>query len=82
MKVLQELAKTTNDPLPQLILDYREVAKLKSTYLDPLSKHIGEGNRIRTSFHQALTETGRLSSSDPNLQNIPIKTETGRKVRA
>ncbi len=68
-------------PLPKLILEYRELAKLKSTYIDGLIPLIGENGRVHTSFNQAITATGRLSSSNPNLQNIPIKTELGKKIR-
>ena len=68
--------------LPALILEYRGLAKLKSTYTDKLPKDINtDSGRVHTSYHQAVTATGR-SSSDPNLQNIPIKTAQGRKVRA
>jgi DNA polymerase I len=80
--VLKQLASVSDDLLPDLILRYREVAKLKSTYVDPLPIHVTSDGRIHTSFHQALTETGRLSSSKPNLQNIPVRTEMGRKVRS
>ncbi|MBJ88794.1 MAG: DNA polymerase I [Woeseia sp.] len=78
--VLQELA---NDyELPRVILDYRGVSKLKSTYTDKLPKQIAESTgRIHTSYHQAVTATGRLSSTNPNLQNIPIRTPEGRKIR-
>ena len=69
--------------LPALILEYRELAKLKSTYIDGLVDLINpQTNRIHTSFNQAITATGRLSSSAPNLQNIPIKTEAGREIRS
>ncbi|MEM7465258.1 MAG: DNA polymerase I [Pseudomonadota bacterium] len=78
--VLQELA--LNYPLPKLILEYRSLSKLKSTYADKLPLEISaRTNRIHTSYHQAVAATGRLSSSDPNLQNIPIRTEEGRKIR-
>ena len=78
--VLVELA---NDyELPAVIIDYRSVSKLKSTYTDKLPLQINERTgRIHTSYHQAVTATGRLSSTDPNLQNIPIRTEAGRRIR-
>ncbi len=78
--VLIELA---NDyELPAVIIDYRSVSKLKSTYTDKLPLQINERTgRIHTSYHQAVAATGRLSSSDPNLQNIPIRTEEGRRIR-
>src|SRR5690242_13880390 len=70
-------------PLPAKIIEYREVAKLKSTYVDALPKLIhSETGRLHTSFSQTTAATGRLSSSDPNLQNIPIRTELGRQIRA
>lgn len=79
-EVLQELA--LDYPLPDLLLRHRGLAKLKSTYTDKLPRMInGETGRIHTSYHQAVTATGRLSSSDPNLQNIPIRNEAGRRVR-
>ncbi len=78
--VLQELA-LQGFRLPALILEYRELSKLKSTYLDALPKQLGPDGRIHTRFNQAVTATGRLSSSDPNLQNIPIRSELGREVR-
>jgi DNA polymerase-1 len=78
--VLEELAATY--PLPKLILEYRGVAKLKSTYTDNLPKQIDPvTGRIHTSYHQAVAATGRLSSTDPNLQNIPIRTKEGRRIR-
>ena len=78
--VLQELAEEY--PLPRLILDYRSVAKLKSTYTDKLPAQVNpRTGRVHTSYHQAVAATGRLSSSDPNLQNIPIRSEEGRRIR-
>ena len=79
-EVLQELA---NDyELPKTILEYRSLTKLKSTYTDKLPLLINpKSGRIHTSYHQAVTATGRLSSSEPNLQNIPIRSEEGRKIR-
>ncbi|CAH0532312.1 DNA polymerase I [Vibrio stylophorae] len=79
-EVLQELA--LDYPLPKCILQYRSLSKLKSTYTDKLPKMIHPlTQRVHTSYHQAVTATGRLSSSDPNLQNIPIRNEEGRKIR-
>lgn len=78
--VLEQLA--ADYPLPKLILDYRSLSKLKSTYTDKLPQQINEKTgRVHTSYHQAVAATGRLSSSDPNLQNIPIRTEEGRRIR-
>jgi DNA polymerase I len=78
--VLEELAATY--PLPKLILEYRGMAKLKSTYTDNLPLQINPATgRIHTSYHQAVAATGRLSSQDPNLQNIPIRTLEGRRIR-
>jgi len=78
--VLQELAQDYD--LPRLILDYRSLSKLKSTYTDKLPGQINpDTGRVHTSYHQAVAATGRLSSSDPNLQNIPIRTEEGRRIR-
>ncbi|MCK4493169.1 MAG: DNA polymerase I [Methylococcales bacterium] len=78
--VLVELAH--NYPLPKLILEYRSLAKLKSTYTDKLPLQVNaKTNRVHTSYHQAVTATGRLSSSNPNLQNIPIRSKNGRKIR-
>ncbi len=77
---LAELAE--QHPLPKLILDYRSLSKLKSTYTDKLPDQVcARTGRIHTSYHQAVAATGRLSSSDPNLQNIPIRTEEGRRIR-
>ena len=79
-EVLQELA--LDYPLPQKVLEYRSLSKLKSTYTDKLPAMIDpDTGRIHTSYHQAVTATGRLSSSDPNLQNIPVRTEEGRRIR-
>jgi DNA polymerase-1 len=78
--VLQELAD--EHELPRLILEHRSLSKLKSTYTDKLPEQIStRDGRIHTSYHQAVTATGRLSSSSPNLQNIPIRTEAGRRIR-
>jgi DNA polymerase-1 len=78
--VLEELAASY--ALPRLILEYRGVAKLKSTYTDKLPEQIDpHTGRIHTSYHQAVAATGRLSSTDPNLQNIPIRTPEGRRIR-
>nr|VFK27134.1 MAG: DNA polymerase I [Candidatus Kentron sp. MB] len=78
--VLQELA--LDYPLPKLILEYRSLGKLKSTYTDALPARIHPvTGRVHTSYHQAVTATGRLSSSEPNLQNIPVRTEQGRRIR-
>ncbi|AXY44346.1 DNA polymerase I [Halomonas sp. JS92-SW72] len=78
--VLEELA--LDYPLPKVIMEHRGLAKLKSTYTDKLPRLVNKGTgRLHTSYHQAVTATGRLSSSDPNLQNIPIRTEEGRKIR-
>jgi len=79
--VLQELADR-GYPLPKLILEHRSLSKLKSTYIDKLPQQVdAQTGRIHTSYHQAIAATGRLSSSDPNLQNIPIRSEEGRKIR-
>ncbi|WP_286785808.1 MULTISPECIES: DNA polymerase I [Pseudomonas] len=79
--VLAELAEQ-DYPLPKVIMQYRTLSKLKSTYTDRLPEQINpRTGRIHTSYHQAVTATGRLSSSDPNLQNIPIRTAEGRRIR-
>ena len=79
-KVLVELAEEYE--LPGVLLEHRTLSKLKSTYTDKLPGQISETTgKVHTSFHQAVTTTGRLSSSDPNLQNIPIRTEDGRRIR-
>jgi len=80
-EVLEELALTHE--LPRRVLEYREISKLKSTYVDALPRLIhADTGRLHTSFSQTGTATGRLSSSDPNLQNIPVRTELGRQIRA
>lgn len=68
-------------PLVSKILEYRQLTKLKSTYADGLANYIGEDGRIHSSFHQTITATGRISSTEPNLQNIPIRMELGRQIR-
>jgi DNA polymerase-1 len=78
--VLSELA-ARGHRLPALLIEYREQAKIKSTYVDALPKQVGADGRVHTRFNQAVAATGRLSSSDPNLQNIPVRTELGREVR-
>ncbi|CCN38189.1 DNA polymerase I [Vibrio nigripulchritudo SO65] len=79
-EVLQDLA--LDYPLPKVILEYRGLAKLKSTYTDKLPKMINPTTgRVHTSYHQAVTATGRFSSTDPNLQNIPIRNDEGRRIR-
>lgn len=78
--VLEELAE--NYELPRLVLDYRSIAKLRSTYTEKLPNQINPvTGRVHTSYHQAVAQTGRLSSTDPNLQNIPIRTPEGRRIR-
>ncbi|MGH8530671.1 MAG: DNA polymerase I [Nevskiales bacterium] len=79
-EVLEQLAE--QHPLPRLILDYRALSKLRSTYTEALPQQINSRTgRVHTSYHQAVAATGRLSSSDPNLQNIPIRTAEGRRIR-
>ena len=78
--VLQELA--FDHELPKLILEHRAMSKLKSTYTDALPACVNPATgRVHTSYHQAVASTGRLSSSDPNLQNIPVRTHEGRRIR-
>ncbi|MBQ6130977.1 MAG: DNA polymerase I [Selenomonadaceae bacterium] len=79
-EVLEELR--WRHPIVEAILNYRALTKLKSTYLDGVEKLIGADGRIHTNFNQTVTATGRLSSSDPNLQNIPVRTDEGREIRA
>lgn len=80
---IEVLEKLANDhPVPKLILEYRSLVKLKNTYLDNLTDHMNpHTGRVHTSFNQTGASTGRLSSSDPNLQNIPIRTDEGRRIR-
>ena len=78
--VLEELA--AHNAVPRLVLEYRQLAKLKSNYVDSLPLLADSGGRVHTTFNQVGTLTGRLSSTNPNLQNIPIKTELGREIRA
>lgn len=80
-ETLAQLRDFQGDALCALMLEYREYAKLKSTYVDPLPGTVAADGRIHTSFHQAVAATGRLSSNNPNLQNIPVRTEAGRRIR-
>ena len=82
VEVLEELAR--QHPLPAKIIEYRQYAKLKSTYIDALPRNdVRRGTgRVHASFNQVVAATGRLSSSDPNLQNIPVRSESGREIRA
>ncbi|NLX15229.1 MAG: DNA polymerase I [Phycisphaerales bacterium] len=81
-ETLEALAWQTNHPVPALVKEYRELAKLKNTYIDTLPQMISRRTgRIHASFNQTAAVTGRLSSSEPNLQNIPIRTELGREIR-
>ena len=80
VEVLEEL-EARGEEIAKYILEYRKLSKLKSTYIDALPKVVDENNRIHTSFNQTGTATGRLSSSDPNLQNIPVKTDDGMRIR-
>ena len=77
--ILEKLAP--DNPIVEEILEYRGLTKLKSTYADGLADYIGEDGRIHTSFNQTITATGRISSTEPNLQNIPMRTELGRLIR-
>jgi DNA polymerase-1 len=78
--VLEELAE--HHPVPALVLEYRQLAKLRSTYLDSLPTLVDSEGRVHTTFNQVGTATGRLSSTNPNLQNIPVRTALGREIRA
>ncbi len=77
--VLEKLA--SEYPIVRKILDYRQVSKLKSTYADGLGTYIREDGRIHGTFNQTITATGRISSTEPNLQNIPVRMELGREIR-
>jgi len=77
--VLEGLAE--EHPLPEAILEWRQLQKLESTYVSTLPGYAGDDDRIHTTFNQAVAATGRLSSADPNLQNIPIRTFEGRRIR-
>jgi DNA polymerase-1 len=82
VEVLQQLAAQTENPLPGRILEYRMLEKLRGTYIEALPRLVNpETGRLHTSFNQSVAATGRLSSSDPNLQNIPVRTEMGRRIR-
>src|SRR5207237_3633175 len=79
-EILEELAQ--QHELPRLVLEYRQLSKFKSTYIDVIPKLIDpKTGRLHTSFHQAAASTGRLSSSNPHLQNIPVRADLGRKIR-
>ncbi|HEY8212249.1 MAG TPA: DNA polymerase I [Myxococcaceae bacterium] len=78
-EVLEKLAQ--QHPLPRAVIEYRMLSKLKSTYLDTLPELVAHDGRLHTTFHQAAAATGRLSSTDPNLQNIPIRTDLGKEIR-
>jgi len=81
-ETLEKLAEQTDHIIPRLMLEYRELTKLQGTYLEPLPKMVcARTGRVHASFHQTGAVTGRLSSSDPNLQNIPVRTEIGRRIR-
>lgn len=79
VKVLTHLAR--EHEVPAMVLEFRHLSKLKSTYVDALVEATDSAGKVHASFNQTATATGRLSSSDPNLQNIPIRTEEGRKIR-
>jgi len=82
-ETLEALAAQTDHPLPKLVLEYRELSKLKNTYVDTLPKMVcRRTGRVHASFNQTGAITGRLSSSDPNLQNIPVRTDLGKQIRA
>jgi DNA polymerase-1 len=78
-EILEELAPM--HPLPRMLMEHRQLSKLKNTYLDALPTVIGSDSRVHASFNQTVAATGRLSSSEPNLQNIPVRSEQGRQIR-
>ncbi|MFN2321635.1 MAG: DNA polymerase I [Trueperaceae bacterium] len=81
-EVLDTLAAETRHPLPERVMEYRELTKLLGTYVDPLPSYVSPTTgRLHASFHQTGAATGRLSSSDPNIQNIPIRSDAGREIR-
>ena len=78
----EDVLEQLDHPLPKLLLEHRSLSKLRSTYTEKLPQMVqSKTGRVHTSYHQAVAATGRLSSSDPNLQNIPIRTEEGRRIR-
>lgn len=79
--ILEKVRDACEDPIIDNVTEYRKLSKLKSTYIDGLLKKIGEDGRIHTVFTQTVTQTGRISSTEPNLQNIPVRTELGRQLR-
>ncbi len=79
--ILEKVRDACEDPIIDNVIEYRKLSKLKSTYIDGLLKKIGEDGRIHTVFTQTVTQTGRISSTEPNLQNIPVRTELGRQLR-
>jgi DNA polymerase-1 len=79
--VLEELAALSSGPVPSLVLEWREISKLKGTYVDALPAYVASDGRVHTRYDQAVAATGRLSSNAPNLQNIPVRTEAGRAIR-
>ncbi|MCK5807476.1 hypothetical protein KAH37_00675 [bacterium] len=81
-QTLETLAEMSDDPLPELIVSYREYTKLLNTYLEPIKEKTGEDDRLHTTFHLTHAATGRLSSRDPNLQNIPVRTDVGKEIRS
>ena len=79
--ILEKVRDACEDPIIDNVIEYRKLSKLKSTYIDGLLKKVGEDGRIHTVFTQTVTQTGRISSTEPNLQNIPVRTELGRQLR-